>query len=139
MKRALCILLVALILVPCFSLAEEKIVGSWYFYYSKALYPEFSSTYSDSDHAINIYTFLEDGSVLCTAITITGTNGTPLFSSAGKWEKKLFGYEYNILGLGDGSASVSGDTLLLKPSKYAFSIQLRKLSPFDFYHDYIYN
>ena len=138
MKRAFCIFLAVLFLIPCFSLAEDKIIGSWYFYYSKTSYPEFSSSYSDADHLINIYTFLEDGTILCTANTITGSSGTPLFSSVGKWENKFYGYDYSIIGLGSGSAMVSGDVLLLKPVNYDYAIQLRKLFPFDFYHDYIY-
>lgn len=138
MKRAFCILLVALVLIPCFSFAAESIVGSWYFLFDKSAYPEFAGTYGNIDYLISIYTFLEDGSILCSNLSFSGTDITPLCSSVGKWEKNLFNYNYSILGLGSGTASVDGDTLLMKIDQYGFSMKFPRLVPFDFYSGYIY-
>lgn len=141
MKKLLAIILILAMLLPSAVLAADpdQIVGYWYFYLDGNKYPELMKNLGDYDSLIDMYYFAEDGTVMVLENAMKDTSGTPKFTSQGKWEKILFGYNFSIIGLGDGKVTVKDDSMeLTLPNYNGLKMRLRKIIQFDPYSDYFY-
>lgn len=140
MKKLLCVLLIAVLLLPSAVMAEETdpIIGCWYIFYDKAIAPEMASAFSGSDIALSVYQFSSSGIVYAINAQVIGTDGTADYSSAGKWVKNDSDYTVSIIGIGECPSFVQDDSLYLQiPGVDSFFMKLKKLYPFDPYKDYI--
>lgn len=119
---------------------RDPIVGEWYMLVDGDLYPEFVVNFGDYTKLIIVYSFLADGSIMITENDISAETNNVYYTSSGKWEKKLSGYNYSIFGIGPGELKLDGDTLLLssKTGNVTVSTRLRRMIPFDPYNDYVY-
>ena len=140
MKKLLAVILIMGLILPAAALAEDPdpIVGSWYLLYDKSLFPEMASTFNGSDIAISVYWFMENGTIMSTENSITGTSGAPSFITAGRWSKSVDSYNYGVIGLGEGTALVEDDKILLSlPGSDGYYMVMHRMIPFDPYHDYL--
>ena len=142
MKKLIAIILIIALVMPALAAAEDRdpIVGSWYMLYDKELYPEMSANFSNCDWIIMVFSFLEDGTVICTENDITNNAGIPTSGTAGKWEKGNPLYKYSIVGLGQGDAYVENGCIYLHigdENQEAY-FRMRKMEPMNPYADYIF-
>ena len=115
MKRLLCLFL-ALVLFPVVSLADDPdpIVGAWYIMLDYKDIPASTET-AGKDFMFYILFFDEFG-------TVSGVSGESLESTGlyangsglGNWTKSGEKYTVNMIGVGETSAELSGDRLLLQ-------------------------
>lgn len=141
MKKLITIILVLALLLPAAALAADPdpIVGYWYMYYDGVAYPEFVSNFGNYDSFLDLYFFAEDGTIMLLENAIKDGSATPTFTSCGKWEKKLFSYNFSIIGIGDGTIELNTDTMKIAPSSYnGIKMVLRKIIPFNPYKDILY-
>lgn len=138
MKRLLTIVLILAILLPAAALAEDPIVGVWYMHIDLNKYPEMKTTFGQYDSLTDLYFFNADGTITVIEGIITDGACTPVFSSAGKWEKSLFDYNVNIIGIGDTTMSISGNEakLMVQNGNIKIYMKFRRLIDFDPYNDY---
>ena len=140
MKKLLCILLIAVLLLPSAVLADDPdpIVGCWYMFYDKNVAPELEPSYPGLDLYYSIYYFHESGVVYCGGVQISDTAGTPEYSSCGKWKKTDYQYEIGIIGLGEGKAFIENNELYSEiPGANGYYMRLHKLIPFNPYQDFV--
>lgn len=144
MKKLFTLILIFVFMTSA-ALADEtplRIIGSWYYYYSKGNSPELSSIYKENDHVIYVITCCEDGTILLTESDIKDKQITPYCSPAGKWEKGDEWYNVSIIGFGEGEAKVIGDYLYIQIASISDDvkgyIRFHRLIPLDPYSDYIY-
>lgn len=140
MRKLITVILVLALLLPALALAEQDpIVGYWYAYYDGAVYPEFMQSFGNYDSAISLYYFAENGSIILLENDMKDGSATPTFTSCGKWEKKLFSYNFSIIGLGEGTIELQTDTMKIAPSSYnGMKMTLRKIISFNPYKDFSY-
>ena len=139
MKKLIAVALVIAMFLPMAALAEtDPIVGCWYMNIDLKQYPELKSTYGNFDQIIDIYVFDESGNISGLEAIITDGTSTPTFTGVGKWEKNLFGYNVNLIGLGQSTMTVNGNEAYLKSKTFNISMKFRRLVNFDPYNDYVY-
>lgn len=140
MKKLIAFIMILAMLMPAAAMAADPdpIVGSWYLLYDKSLFPEMASTFNGADIAISVYWFMENGTIMSTENSITGTSGVPKFITAGRWSKSADSYNYGVIGLGEGTALVEDDKILLSlPGSDGYYMVMHRMIPFDPYHDYL--
>ena len=138
MKKFLCLILIAALLIPVAAFADDSIVGTWYMLYDKNKVPEMASNFQNCDLVIATYSFLPDGSVYLAEHDVTDNNSVPLSAVAGKWEAAAFDYSYSVIGLGSGKAIVDKDEIFLEINSAShLYLKLRRMLPYDPYSDYV--
>ena len=139
MKKLIAVIMILALLAPAAVLADrDPIVGSWYFLYDKALYPEFASTFGDADVSMSVYWFTESGAIMSTDLAASGTSGESSFLTAGRWSRADNGYNYSIVAIGEGTILLEDDSILLSlPNMENYYMVMRRMVPFNPYRDYI--
>ena len=140
MKKLFCLLLV-LLFVPIVAFSDDldPIVGCWYMYYDKAKTPEMESLFENYDKLISIYIFNESGVVYIAGASIAGTEGTPEYTPAGKWEKTGDSYRVSLIGFVENALSYcEDDSLLISPDESTGAyMRFKKLYYFNPYQDIV--
>jgi hypothetical protein len=137
MKKLLAVILILALLLPAFVLAEtDPIVGYWYMYIDMKAYPELVTMFGDYDHILSMFYFDESGFIYQLENDVKDRKSTPYFTSGGKWEKSAAGYNVSIIGIGETTMIVDGDTALLKNKYASIYLKVRKLVPFNPYTDF---
>ena len=140
MKKLLCILLIVALFLPSAVLADETdpIVGCWYFFYDMAVTPEMQSAFPEYDKLIGIYWFSESGIIYGLGLQIVGTDGTPDYSSVGKWTKSGDSYIIGLIGTPECSGILEGDSLFYEANGYpGCYMRLNKMYPLNPYKDLV--
>ena len=140
MKKLITIILILALLLPASALADrDKIVGSWYVLNDYTEYPELASTSNGCDIIIMIYTFFEDGTIMCTENDIVGKTGNVQSSPTGKWEKTGDTYKYSMIGFGEGIIKFEEENSILLSFLDQGYFRMHKMICLNPYKDYVFN
>lgn len=140
MKKLITVILILALLIPAAAFADrDPIIGYWYLYMDLKLYPEMKSAYKGNyDDLISMYKFEESGVINALENDTFNGQGTPVFAGNGKWSKTSTGYEYSLVGIGQGTLTIEGDDMWLSIQNGTMYMKLRRIVPFNPYGDYRY-
>jgi len=138
MKKLLAIILLIAVLLPAAALADpDPIVGSWYLCYDKLEAPEMAYTFEGYDKVIVIYNYTEEGYISVLEGDINGMSCSPVFYTAGKWEKTDTGYKCSIIGSGEINLILEGDYLFSQIPDSVGYMTMRRIIPLNPYKDVV--
>lgn len=137
MKKLLCVLLIAALLLPSAVLADDPdpIVGCWY---ACIDVKDLSKDLQEQGYlyAIFILVFCEDGSIMFSSSEYKSSSGTqsePVYF--GKWEKNGSEYKTSIIGNGENRAFYEDDLLYVCFLNQVQYHGLRKMTNMNMYYN----
>lgn len=142
MKKLITLLLILALALPALALAEEPdpIVGGWYLFHDNSKYPEMASNFGNNDYVFSIYFFSTDETVYLLESDIKDGASTPVFMSAGTWQKAEGELKYNckLIGFGEVIIQLTKSGEMYLASQSGVYLHMKWAFPFNPYEDFVY-
>lgn len=114
MKKLIAVALILALLLPAFALAEpDPIVGAWYVMFNYDDIP-YTADVGGREYMLYILFFEDDGTVSGATIEALEDNTFSANASViGKWSSKNGVYNVSIIGMGESTAELKEDRLII--------------------------